>query len=178
MRSGRLLLVGTGSVTSAFLPHHVAWVRAQAPDVELTVVLTAAGRRFVSADALAALSGSPVLADDWDAHPAHDPVHVTWSRCDAVLVYPATLDYLSQLASGSGSSPALLAIQLTRAPVVLAPALPPGGVDSPAYADACAALARRSNVRIVEPHPGLSAATGTMEASAPAPFTQVFESLG
>lgn len=167
----RLLVLATGSVTAAFLPFHVAWLRSQRPDVVPTVVVTRSATRFVSTAALTALAGDPVALDDWDSFPDGDAPHVRWSRdIDAALVYPATLDHLGRLARGAADTPALLALQLTTAPIVLAPALPPGGPTSAAYRSALDLLGENPSVTVLPPTPAHSVSTGSVDAWAPAPF--------
>ena len=167
----RLLLLVTGSVSAAFLPFHLVWLGQNHPEVQTTLVLTRAATRFVTAAALTALAGTPVHLDDWsDFDPGAAP-HVEWSTgVDAAVVYPATLDHLGRLARGGANTPALLALQLLTGPVVLAPALPPGGLTSHAFTTATELLRARPGVTVLDPVPGRSTSTHGLDAYAPAPF--------
>ncbi|GAA0802238.1 flavoprotein [Spirilliplanes yamanashiensis] len=165
----RLLLIGAGALNVAFLPFWVTWLRTAYPELETRIVLTRTARRFVSAEALAALSHGEVHTDEWPE--GGGARHLEWERwADGMAVFPATLHLLGRLANGLGDSPALLALQCTTAPVVLAPALPPGGWESPAVRRHVALLKERPNVAIVPPRPGPSATTGRDDAWVPAPF--------
>ncbi|WDV51840.1 flavoprotein [Streptomyces coeruleorubidus] len=167
----RLLVVGTGSVTAAHLPFWASWLKVGHPGTQVRYVLTGAATRFVTREALVAIGGCEVLADRWPDEPEPRARHVDLAQWpDAVVVFPATLNYLARLALGLGDSPSLLALQCTRAAIALAPALPPGGTQSAAYADHTAKLRARRNVVVVPPHPGRSTTSGKREAWAPASF--------
>lgn len=173
----RLLLVVTGSATASEVPLLVSWLTRAYPDLELTIVLTRSARRFVTPGALAGQSGSDVLLDEWPADDWHAR-HVEWAEwAEAILVYPATLSWISRLALGLADSPALLAAQCTTAPVVLAPALPPGGYGSAAYRRHWEALSTRPNVAVAPPQPVSSQTTGRQDAWGPAPLGRVVELL-
>lgn len=173
----RLLLVVTGSSTAAEMPLLVSWLRAAYADLEPLVVLTRSATRFVTPTALAGRSGSDVVVDEWPADGWHAR-HVQWAGwAEGILVYPATLSWVSRLALGLADSPALLAAQCTTAPVVLAPALPPGGVQSAAYRMHWESLTDRPNVAIAPPRPGVSQTTGQADGWTPAPLEQALELL-
>ncbi|MEZ3181216.1 flavoprotein [Streptomyces pimonensis] len=170
----RLLVIGTGSVTAAHLPFWAGWLKGGHPGTQVRYVLTEAATRFVTREALTAIGGCEVLADRWPDEPEPTARHVDLAQWpDAVVVLPATLDYLARLAAGLGDSPSVLALQCTRAAIALAPALPPGGAESPAYAEHTARLRTRRNVVVVPPHPGRSTSSGRLEAWAPASFPEV-----
>ncbi|MFB7169751.1 flavoprotein [Streptomyces sp. NPDC056254] len=166
----RLLLVVTGAVAAAELPYWLGWLRSTYPSLELRIGVTASAERFVSRVTLAGHSGAEVLPDRWAEDEVHAR-HVLWTEwAEAVVVAPATLHFMARLALGLADSPALLAAQCTTAPVVLLPALPPGGLHSAAYRAHHAALAVRPNVAVLPPRPGLSMTTGREDAWAPAPL--------
>ncbi|AQS65856.1 flavoprotein [Streptomyces pactum] len=170
----RLLVIGTGSVTAAHLPFWASWLQAGHPGTQVRYVLTKAATRFVTRDALTAIGGCDVLVDRWPDEPEPRARHVDLAQWpDAVVVLPATLNYLARLAAGLGDSPSVLALQCTRAAIALAPALPPGGAESAAYAEHTARLRARRNVVVVPPHPGRSTTSGKREAWAPASFPEV-----
>ncbi|MEU7716964.1 flavoprotein [Streptomyces tibetensis] len=170
----RLLVIGTGSVTAAHLPFWASWLKIGHPGTEVRYVLTGAAGRFVTREALTAIGGCDVQADRWPDEPEPRARHVDLAQWpDTVVVFPATLNYLARLALGLGDSPSLLALQCTRAAIALAPALPPGGAQSAAYAEHTARLRARRNVVVVTPHPGRSTTSGKRDAWAPAPFPDV-----
>ncbi|MGW6546322.1 flavoprotein [Streptomyces massasporeus] len=170
----RLLVIGTGSVTAAHLPFWASWLKIGHPGTEVRYVLTGAAGRFVTRESLTAIGGCDVQADRWPDEPEPRARHVDLAQWpDTVVVFPATLNYLARLALGLGDSPSLLALQCTGAAIALAPALPPGGAQSAAYAEHTAKLSARRNVVVVSPHPGRSTTSGMREAWAPASFPDV-----
>ncbi|MGR8009455.1 flavoprotein [Streptomyces hypolithicus] len=173
----RLLLVGTGSVSVSDLPFWAEWLRASYPRLEITTVITRSAERFVSRASLAARTGGDVLTDAWPQDTAHAR-HVAWAEwAEAVVVYPATLHFVARLALGLADTPAVLAAQCTAAPVAVAPALPPGGLDSAAYQAHWTALTARRNVVVAPPRSGVSATTGRPDAWVPALLPDVIELL-
>ncbi|MEF8698585.1 MAG: bifunctional phosphopantothenoylcysteine decarboxylase/phosphopantothenate--cysteine ligase CoaBC [Candidatus Accumulibacter sp. UW26] len=68
---------------------------------EVQVVMTTAATRFVTPVTFQALSGKPVFVDQWDPRVANNMAHIDLSRsADAVLVAPASADFLAKLAHG------------------------------------------------------------------------------
>ena len=92
------------------------------------VIMTAAGTQFVSARTFSALSGRPVYTDEWSSPPRSGPgnamPHIDLAReADAILVAPASADFLAQLAGGLSSS-LLASLCLARdVPLLAAPAM-------------------------------------------------------
>ena len=65
------------------------------------VVMTDAATRFVTPTTFQALSGRPVLTDLWESGAANAMGHIAISRgADAILVAPASADFLAKLAQG------------------------------------------------------------------------------
>ncbi|WP_223768477.1 flavoprotein [Streptomyces huiliensis] len=173
----RLLVVVTGSAYAWSTPYWLEWLRMHCPELEVRVVMTRSAERFVTRQAVAARVGGAVAADVWpeDESTAR---HVEWAEwAEAVLVYPATLHFMARLALGLADSPALLAAQSTRAPVALAPALPPGALEGEAVRRHWAALAARPNVVLVPPVPGRSLTTGREDAWVPPPLPEALRLL-
>lgn len=171
LRDRHLLVVASGSLTVSHLPFWVNWLRALGIDTR--IVLTRTATRFVSPRALSAGLGRTVEPDEWDTDDDEGPhaLHVDLSHwADAVLVHPCTFSFMARLALGAGDSPAMLALQTTRAPVVVCPAPPPGALESHAYRRHLAELSTRPGLRVLDPVPARSTTTGAMDASAPAPF--------
>jgi phosphopantothenoylcysteine decarboxylase/phosphopantothenate--cysteine ligase len=90
---------------------------------EARVVLTPNASRFVAPLTVAALSRAEVHQDPWD--PRHwEMAHLSLaSWAGAVLVAPASADFLSRLAAGGAGGLLESLILSTRAPVALAPAM-------------------------------------------------------
>lgn len=102
--------------------------RLQDEGATVQVVMTEAGTRFVSALTFQALSGRPVYTDAWSSPVASGPAngmpHIDLAReADAILVAPASADFIAQAASGQ--TPTLLStLCLARdIPLLIAPAM-------------------------------------------------------
>ncbi|MGW5126339.1 flavoprotein [Streptomyces sp. NPDC004069] len=157
----RLLYIAAGGIQTMLLPNWLSWLRTHYPDTEVRTVLTPAAHRFVGSTAVAAVGGGGLPAiDAWPEVPDR-ALHVelaSWP--DAVLVHPATMHFVARLALGLADTPALLALQCTRAPVVVCPALPPDGHLNPAYRKHVLELSERDNFTVLPPVQGVSVTTG------------------
>src|SRR5690348_7907589 len=70
--------------------------------VAVDVVLTDAGARFVTSTTFQALSGRPVHSELWQSGADDAMEHIALSRgADALLVAPATANFLAKLAHGA-----------------------------------------------------------------------------
>ncbi len=91
------------------------------------VVMTDAAQQFISVATMQALSKRPVFTSQWDARESDHMPHIKLTReADAVLVAPASADFIAQLAQGrAGELLALvcLARPLDHCPLLLAPAM-------------------------------------------------------
>lgn len=168
-RTARLFVIGTGTLSTAHLPFWLNWLSVNRPNYSVTVGLTATAHHFVSATALAALTKSPVVANTWTAGADLEPIHTAIAaNYDALIVYPASMAFISGLASASGTSPFFLAALGTSAPVVIAPSFPPGVADNPLVVGALQRISSVSNFHVVPTQTGTSASTGgDTEVTAP-----------
>ena len=91
------------------------------------VVMTDAALQFITAATMQALSNRSVYTSQWDAREANHMPHINLTRqADAVLVAPASADFIAQLAQGrAGELLALLCLArpAERCPLLLAPAM-------------------------------------------------------
>ena len=122
--------------------------------VEVQVIMTEAARRFVAPATFQALSGKPVLTDLWDGQTAGGMAHIDVTRnADAVLIAPASADFLAKLAHGAAND-LLSAVCLARAcPLLVAPAMNREMWDNPATQRNIAQL-RHDGVAIFGPASG------------------------
>ena len=113
----KIILGITGGVAAYKAAELVRLMVKDGLDVE--VVMTEAATRFVTPLTLQALSGKPVRTNQWD-----DMAHIDLSRsADAILVAPATADFMSKLAAGQASD-LLSSLCLARdCPLLIAPAM-------------------------------------------------------
>ncbi|MCC7183868.1 MAG: bifunctional phosphopantothenoylcysteine decarboxylase/phosphopantothenate--cysteine ligase CoaBC [Rhodocyclaceae bacterium] len=91
---------------------------------EVDVVLTAAATRFVGGVTFQALSGRPVWDDLWDARQPDQMAHIALVRgADAVLVAPATADFIARIACGLADDLWTTLCLAREAPLWVAPAM-------------------------------------------------------
>jgi phosphopantothenoylcysteine decarboxylase/phosphopantothenate--cysteine ligase len=92
--------------------------------VDVDVVMTEAATRFVSAMTFQALSGRPVLTDLWASGADNAMGHIAVSRgADAILVAPATADFLAKLAHGHADDLLTTLCIARECPLLVAPAM-------------------------------------------------------
>jgi phosphopantothenoylcysteine decarboxylase/phosphopantothenate--cysteine ligase len=91
--------------------------------VTVQVVMTEAAGHFIGAATFQAITGRPVYTDLWDARVANGMAHIDLGRAaDAILVAPATADFLARLAQGRADD-LLSTLCLARdCPLLVAPA--------------------------------------------------------
>src|SRR6185295_6709038 len=98
-RPMRILLGVTGGIAAYKSPELVRRLRERGAEVQ--VVMTAGAARFITALTLQAVSGRPVRETLWDEAAEAAMGHIELARwADAVLVAPATADFLARLAHG------------------------------------------------------------------------------
>lgn len=96
--------------------------RLKESGAEVVVMPTLSALRFVGEATFAALSGNPVATDLWAD--VQDVPHVTLARsADAVVVAPATADFLARTVHGRADDLLAATLLTTRAPIILAPAM-------------------------------------------------------
>ena len=92
--------------------------------VRVDVVLTQAGARFVTATTFQALSGRPVHTDLWQSGSDDAMGHIALSRgADAILVAPASADFLHKLAHGAADDLLSTLCLARECPLLVAPAM-------------------------------------------------------
>ena len=92
--------------------------------VAVDVIMTQAAAHFVTATTFQALSGRPVLADLWESGAADAMGHIAVSRgADAIVVAPATADFLAKLAQGRADDLLSTLCLARECPLLVAPAM-------------------------------------------------------
>ncbi|MDD5330344.1 MAG: bifunctional phosphopantothenoylcysteine decarboxylase/phosphopantothenate--cysteine ligase CoaBC [Sulfuricella sp.] len=146
--------------------------------VAVQVVMTEAARHFVAPATFQALSGQPVLTDLWDGPTSNGMAHIELTRgADAVLVAPASADFLAKLVHGAADD-LLSTLCLARAcPLLVAPAMNREMWDNPATQRNVAQL-KRDGVVILGPASGAQACgeTGPGRMVEPATLAEDVES--
>ena len=121
--SGRRLVLGVTGGIAAYKAAELARLLVKA-GAEVHVVLTAAGAQFVTPVTFQALTGNPAWSDPWDARMPSNMTHIDLSRgADAIVVAPASADFLAKLAHGLADD-LLSTLCLARdCPLIVAPAM-------------------------------------------------------
>ena len=112
---GRHLVLGlTGGIACYKSAELVRELVRQGATVQ--VVMTEAAQQFITPVTLQALSGRPVFTSQWDDRAPASMAHIDLSRqADAILVAPASADFIAQLAQGrSGELLSLLCLARPR----------------------------------------------------------------
>jgi phosphopantothenoylcysteine decarboxylase / phosphopantothenate---cysteine ligase len=116
--------------------------RLKDQDFDVQVITTKSALKFVGETTFAALSGNPVISDIWNN--AHDVEHVNIAKkADAIVVAPATADFLAHLAYGFANDVLLATLLVAKCPIILAPAMHTEMWENPATKDNVATLRKR-----------------------------------
>ena len=121
--AGRRLVLGVTGGVAAYKAAQLVRDLGRA-GAQVQVVMTEAATRFVGAVTFQALSGNPVYTDAFDARIDDNMPHIELSRqADAILVAPATADFIAKLAHGHCDD-LLSTLCLARdIPLLVAPAM-------------------------------------------------------
>lgn len=93
---------------------------------QVQVIMSAAACHFITPTTLQALSGQPVITEQWDARPNNHMAHINASRdADCMLLAPASADMLAKLAHGLADEIVSLTCLARPAhvPLLVAPAM-------------------------------------------------------
>src|SRR5215813_9986745 len=102
-------------------------------NVDVQVAMTEAATRFVTPATFQALTGKPVITDLWDASFPNHMAHIELSRgVDAIVVAPASADFLAKLAHGLADDLLSTTCLARNCPLLVAPAMNREMWDNPA----------------------------------------------
>ena len=150
---GKRILLGVGGGIAAYKSAEIIR-QLVAEEAEVQVAMTAAAREFITPLTLQTLSKRPIASEILSASEDASVGHVRLGdEADAVLIAPATADLIARLAAGMANDPLTAAVLVTRAPVVVAPAMNSNMLSHPAVAANIERL-RGYGYRIVEPDSG------------------------
>ncbi len=123
---GRHIVLGLSGGVACYKAAELTRELARA-GATVQVVMTEAASHFITRATMQALSGRPVFDSQWADQPPAGMAHIDLSRgADAILVAPASADFIAQLAQGrAGELLALLCLArpAARCPLLLAPAM-------------------------------------------------------
>ncbi|MGP9537088.1 bifunctional phosphopantothenoylcysteine decarboxylase/phosphopantothenate--cysteine ligase CoaBC [Brachybacterium sp. AOP43-C2-M15] len=148
---GARVLVGVGGGIAAYKTAHL--VRGLVGErAEVRVVPTAASLEFVGAATWEALSHHPVLTSVFED--VDEVAHVRFGQeADLLVIAPATADLLARLRIGRADDLLTASALVTRAPVVVAPAMHTEMWEHPSTRENVAVL-RERGVTVLEPAVG------------------------
>ena len=123
-------------------------------DAEVQVVITPAGKEFITPVTLSALSGKPVVSEFFSANTGEWHSHVDlglWA--DAMVIAPATASSIAKMAHGVADNMLITTYLSAKAPVFVAPAM---DLDMMAHPSTVAnlELLRSYGCHIIEPAEG------------------------
>ncbi|MEU8870357.1 flavoprotein [Streptomyces javensis] len=154
----RFLFVVTGSINAALTPFWFHWLRQTHTAISSHAIVTRSAQRFVTREALRHLVEGTVWTDDWDDPELPPSAHISLdAEVDGYAVFPATIDFTMRLAAGASNTPASMALQITKKPIVLATAFPESNEIIEAQLKA---LLRRPNVKLSGTVPAYSVGKG------------------
>lgn len=114
-----------GSIGASLVPWWIHWLRFTSPGVVVNASVSPRAQRFVTPEALREIGGGEVWVDDW----TQPELPRSWrsgrtGESECIIVFPATLDTVMRLSQGRASSPALMMMQMSKLPIVIADAIP------------------------------------------------------
>lgn len=122
--------------------------------IVVQVVMTDAACGFITATTMQALSGNPVFTDMWDQRVPDNMAHIELSRGkDAIVVAPATADFLAKVALGLADDLLSTLCLARECPLLVAPAMNRQMWDNPATQRNIAQL-KRDGVSVLGPASG------------------------
>ncbi len=124
--AGRRIVLGLSGGIACYKAAEL--VRALVKEgASVQVVMTEAATQFITPVTLQALSNREVYASQWDARQPNNMAHINLTReADAVLVAPASADFVAKLLHGRADdllSLLCLARPIERCPLLVAPAM-------------------------------------------------------
>jgi phosphopantothenoylcysteine decarboxylase/phosphopantothenate--cysteine ligase len=159
LHNKRLIMGITGGIAAYKSAELVRLLQKAGASVR--VVMTRAATEFITPLTLQALSGKPVHLDLLDTEAEAGMGHIELARwADAILVAPASADFLARLAQGRGDDLLTTLCLASPAPVIAAPAMNQQMWKNAATQENCALLQKRG-IRLFGPATGEQACGDT-----------------
>jgi phosphopantothenoylcysteine decarboxylase/phosphopantothenate--cysteine ligase len=151
--AGRHLLLGVTGGVAAFKACELAR-ELQRRGATVQVAMTEAATKFIGTATFQALTGRPVYTDAWDGRIDNGMPHIDLSRgADAILVAPATADFMAKVAHGLADDLLSTLVLARDCPLLVAPAMNRQMWTSPATQRNVATL-RADGVAVLGPGAG------------------------
>ena len=158
MLKGKKIVLGiTGSIAAYKSCLNIRQLKKAGAEVQ--VVITPAGKEFITPITLSALSQNPVISDFFAQRDGTWHSHVAlglWA--DAMLIAPATASTIGKMAHGIADNMLLTTYLSMKAPVFIAPAMDLDMMAHPATEDNLRLL-RERGVGVIEAQSGFLAST-------------------
>ena len=121
--TNRHILLGvTGGVAAYKVAQYARELQRHGATVQ--VAMTEAATRFVGPVTFQALTGRQVYTDQWDSSVPNNMAHIELSRqADAIVIAPATADFLAKLANGLADDLLSTLCIARNCPLLVAPAM-------------------------------------------------------
>jgi len=117
------LLLGVTGGVAAYKAAEFARLALKA-GLSVRVVMTAAATRFIGPETFQALTGEAVYTDAWDERIPNRMPHIALTRwADAILVAPATADFMARAAAGMADDLLSTCAVSRDCPLLIAPAM-------------------------------------------------------
>jgi len=151
--SGKRILLGVTGGIAAYKAAHIASA-LRARDAEIIVIMTQSAQQFITPLTLHTLTGGPVITDMFDQRSIREPAHVSIAESvDAIVVAPATANFIGKLASGICDDMLTCTIMAAEVPLIVAPAMNEAMFRKPVLQENIEKL-RSWGVRFVGPEKG------------------------
>lgn len=174
--SNRHLVLGVTGGVAAYKAAVLAR-ELQRAGATVQVAMTDAAARFVTPVTFQALTGRPVHTDQWDASIPNNMAHIELSRrADAILIAPATADFMAKLAHGLADDLLSTLCLARNCPLLVAPAMNREMWANPATQRNVAQL-RADGITVLGPDSGNQACGETGEGRMLEPADLVEEAI-
>jgi len=156
MLEGKKILLGVTGGIAAYKSAELARLLVKKGGA-VQVIMTRSACEFITPLTLRTITGLPVRCELFEEARASSAIHIELARTpDVVLIAPATANILAKMAVGMADdllSTVLLAVDMERIPVILAPAMNVSMLQNPAVRDNLEILGRRG-FTVAEPGEG------------------------
>ncbi len=146
LNNKQILLIVTGSIAAYKAPDIVN--RLKDLGAHVRVILTENGAKFITKLTLEVTSKYPAYHNLWDES-QDNMLHIKLAKwADAILIAPASANFIAQIANGSAQSLATNVLLATKAHVIIAPVMNQAMLKNSATQENLAILKKRSIVVI------------------------------
>lgn len=115
----------TGALSASMMPWWMNWFRSINPGTKCFASVSQMAARFVSIEAIRAILNADVWIDSWNS----DSLPKYWreggpEKDCSIVVAPASIDTVMKISQGRTETPALMMLQLSALPIVIADSMP------------------------------------------------------